>query len=206
MGYQRFSEEQRKLAIKLRDGGIPLKVPEAEWAHDLIITQQGSLIESTAFDLSNGRTGFVVHLHILFNKSNLALASFDLEVPWRDSSIHWLEDPKTLGVAGGSYRFPGTFLEFPRADVINHVADRCKMRRKGKPVAGLLLGVGSVSMPSERAHGTDIPAFVNATDQFGHVFSFDISLWANRSEAEGSNRSRTRTRRRLVESRVPVPR
>ena len=204
MNNQKVRETRRKLAIKLRDGGVPLEIPEAEWAQDLVLTQQGGVLQNSVFDLSYARTGFIIDLYILFNKSNIAISSFAIEVPWHDSSICWLEDPRKMEASCDCYRFPGTSLEFSRAVVINHFADRCKTRAKGKSVEGLLLGVGSASMPSDTVHGTDIPAFVTATDQFGHVFSFDISLWADRSAAAGLNRSRTRTRRRLFESSVPV--
>jgi len=203
---QRLREGRRKLAIKLRDGGIPLDVPEPEWARDLIMTQQGSLVGSSAFDLRYGRTGFAIDLSILFNKTNIAITSFALEVPWHDPSISWLEDPREMEASSDSYRFPGTALKFSRAVVINHVANRCKTWAKGKSVEGLLLGFGSRSMTNDIGHGKEIPAFLNVTDQFGHVFSFDICLWADRSWAEESNRSRTRTKRKLFESRDLVAR
>src|SRR5258708_6698244 len=137
MNIQELRETRRKLAIRLRDGGVPLEIPEAEWAHDLVLTQQGGVFESTVFDLSYAGTGFIIDLCILFNKSNIAISSFAIEVPWRDSSIYWLEDPRKMEASYDCYRFPGTSLEFPRAVAINHIADRCKTRAKGKSVEGL---------------------------------------------------------------------
>jgi hypothetical protein len=192
--------KRRDIAYKLRRRGVPLEIPEPHEVPRLIIRQQGSLTENCAFDLDCGGTGFIINLYILINKFKTAIDYFELDVPWRDATIRWLDDPVSIGALFNVYRFPGTgALEFGRESVINHMAGSTRTWSKGQCVQGLLLGFGSDSISNDFRHGSNIPAFIRVVDQFRTPYNLSISLWTDRS-TNVSKALKNKPRRKLFES------
>lgn len=143
-------------------------------------SQTGSVIESTAFVWGHG-TGFQIHLVITSNKSTFAVSRLELELPWKEDQLMWLEDPEEIGGASRCYRFCGDrSLEFERNQVINHRLRVTRPFSSGESVGGYLLGLGSEPIPEAFPHGKMIPAFVILHDQFGRVCRAGVELWADR--------------------------
>jgi hypothetical protein len=186
-----------ELACKLRAVGVPLEINRAD---DVSIHQLDGITENRAFDLNGGLgTGFIISLCIVSKVNKFAISRFSLQLPWRDSSFHWLDDPFEINSPWGVYRLPGTdALEFPREAVINHTARLSRMWSRGDFVKGLLLGVASESIPDSFHHGSEIPAFIIVEDQFEIRSSAAISFWTDRS-AKFSVSSQNKVRRRLFE-------
>ena len=189
--------KRREHAYKLRALGVLLEIAES---NDLIIKQLGGVTETRAFDLNGGLgTGFIIYLSIIIDVSKYAISRFALQLPWGDTSFRWLDDPVEIGAPWNVYRFPGTdALEFPRGVVMNHVAGLSRMWSRGEFVKGLLLGIGSNSIPDNFRHGSEIPAFIVVEDQFETPSLSPISLWTDRS-AKFSTPLRNKPRRRLFE-------
>lgn len=197
---KRRQRKMRELACRLRAVGVPLEIAEADEADDVIINQLNGVTENRAFDLNGGiGTGVIISLSIIMQSHGYAISRFALQLPWVDSSFRLLDDPVEIGATWNVYRFPGTdALEFPRESVINHVSGLSRTWSRGECVKGLLLGIGSNSIPDDFRHGSEIPAFIIVEDQFETRSQAPISLWTDRS-AKSSTPLRNKPRRRLFE-------
>jgi hypothetical protein len=193
--------KMQELACKLRSLEVPLEIPEANRESELIIWQVGGLLETRAFDLDCGGTGFTIELSITIGINRFAISHFALELPWDDSSIRWL-DPVEIAPSLNVYRFPGTGgLELSSKDVINHFADLTRMWSRGQSLQGLLVGIGSEPIPNDFGHGRSIPGFITVVDQFESVFRSPISLFADRSWRFAKHTRKKPRRRSLFECR-----
>jgi hypothetical protein len=200
------------IARRIRAAGRPVYIPEDDSedryiaSNDLRVYQTGGIMESTAFDFGAG-TGFKIFLVITNNRPTFAISRFDLELPWRESCLQWLEDPLVIDGPSRCYRFFGPDIpEFERTQVINHYADVTRTFSRGESVRGFLLGYGYEAIPPEFPHGAMIPAFLTLYDQLGRKFRVPLKLWADR---RAKNRRRARSVRRrggLFDKRDPLPR
>jgi hypothetical protein len=197
MSAERWRKEMRERVCRLRDLGARLEIPEDYEDPNFIIRQTGALVDTRAFDLSCGGTGFAVSLRLTTNKYNLAISYFGIEVDWEDATVRWLDDPNVAALRN-VYQFPGSGPEFPRNAVINHVANFERRRSKGYSVEGLLLGIGSKPIPSGYRQNDMSPALVTVVDQFDVPCLCPVDLWIDRS-AKSSTSVRKKPRRKLCE-------
>ena len=177
------------LARRIRAAGCPIFVAEDDGetpcvpSDELRVYLQGSVVESSAF-VWGRMTGFKIHLVITSSKSTFAVSRVELELPWKEDQVLWLEDPDEIGGASRCYRFYGNdnILEFGRNEVINHRLRVTKQFSSGESVTGYLLGLGQNAIPEAFPHGSMIPAFVILYDQFGRAFRTGVELWTDRTE------------------------
>jgi hypothetical protein len=148
-------------------------------------------IETSAFTLSSGATGYMISLSLTVMRSPLAIAGFELSVPWPTKYMTWLPDPADGNGPRNSYQFPGRNApEFPREMVINHRANARRNLRAGTYIEGLLLGYGFESIPDCYRHNSYVVGTLAIIDQFGVRHSAEITLWIDRSakrRAESKN-------------------
>lgn len=206
-----MKKEQRKLknkaidrlalARRIRAAGRPIYIAEDDGeaqcipSDGLLMYQTGGVIESCAIDYAGG-TAFLIQLIITIKLPNFAISAFGLELPWKDESFHWLEDPLEIDGSSRCYRFGDRDLpEFERNQVINHYADVRRVYSSGHSLKGFLLGCGLERMPEQFRRGTMIPAFVIVYDQFGHDYRSSVELYSDRSLA----RPRVSRKRNLLD-------
>jgi hypothetical protein len=165
----------------------------------------GGVSESSVFDCGC-IPGFKIYLTITFNTSMFAISRFDLELPWAQPYILWLEDPLELDGPSRCYRFHGgDFLEFERDQVINHYANVRRTFSAGQSIQGFLLGTGSEPIPPAFAHGAEIPSFLHIYDQFGRKYRAPVKLRADRSMKDRRDwRSGIRRKGGLLDKRDPI--
>ncbi len=163
-------------------------------------------MDSTAFDLDCGGTGYMLNLEITSDVPGLFVNRyFSLDLPWQDPQFYWLPDPADSGTKWDLYVVPGTKIEYPRNLVINHRTGARGKLRRGDILDGLLLGMGFKPIPDCFRHGTSVEGMLSLVDQFGRSHSSEVSLWINRSvtmdrarwKAMGLLRPRGRSRLRL---------
>ena len=198
MSDERWRKEKRDRLRRLRDLGVPTEIPADIEDCGFLIRQEGSYSENCAFDLSCGGTGFIIGLCITMNRPRLAIDYFSLEVSWQDTSFYWLTEPVETVALKGVYQFPGRGPEFPRDVVINHFANFNRQWSRGQSMRGLLLGVGSETIPTDYRHGDLIPALITVMDQYEVPSLRSIRLWVDRS-AKLSKPSTKKPRRKLIE-------
>src|ERR1700733_16217866 len=100
----------------------------------------GGVSETRAFDLDPGGTGYMASLSLTVLREPLAIAAFDLEMPWKRTPVMWLADPADGEGPHNTYQFPGRHSpEFPRDVAINHRANAQQNLPPGKCIEGLLL-------------------------------------------------------------------
>jgi len=195
------------LARRIRAAGCLIPIPEDDGearciaSEELRVYQTGSLIDSVAF-VWGGGTGFKIHLVIASNKSMFAVSRLELELPWKEDQLMWLEDPEEIGGASRCYRFCGDrTLEFERNQVINHRLRVTRPFSSGESVSGYLLGFGNGPIPEAFPHGKMIPAFVILYDQFGRTFRTGVELWTDRTEQGHRRRDLVRRKGGLFDKR-----
>jgi hypothetical protein len=175
------------LARRIRAAGRPIYISEDDGearcipCDGLRVRQTGGVDESRAIDCCGG-TAFVISLLITNKLPRFAIADFGLELPWKQESFYWLEDPLQIDGTSRRYRFGGKDLpEFDREQVINHHADVTRILSPGDSLKGFLLGYGFESIPEKFRHGMMIPAFVIVYDQLGRDHRSPVELQAVRS-------------------------
>jgi hypothetical protein len=176
------------LARRIRAAGCPVSIAEDDGnapcipSDGLRVYQTGGVFESSAFDWAGG-TGFKIYLVVTNLRPTFAISAFELELPWKNDSFYWLEDPLVIGGPSPLYRFGGAgSLEFERSLVINHYADVRRTFSPGQSLKGFLLGFGFDSIPADYPHGAMIPAFLVISDQLGAKFRSSLQLWVDRSK------------------------
>jgi hypothetical protein len=201
------------LARRIRAAGCPIYIEEDDGGARYIpsgglrVYQTGGAFESAAFDWGCG-TGFKVHLVITNNRPAFAISRFALELPWKTTSIQFLEDPRVIDGPSQYYRFiGGHVLEFERGQVINQFADVTQTFSSGESVRGFLLAYGYEAIPPEFPHGAMIPAFVVLYDQFAREFRTPVKLWADRNKKPIHDpRFGVRRKGGLLDKRDPIAR
>lgn len=142
----------------------------------------GGVAETSAFDLSSGAAGYMISLSLTVLRSPLAIARFELSVPWPVKHMTWLSDPADGNGPRNSYQFPGRNApELPREMAINHRVDAQRSLPVGMCIEGLLLGYDFESIPDCYLHGSDAIGTLGVIDQFGVLHSAEITLWVDRS-------------------------
>jgi hypothetical protein len=187
------SQADLGLARTIRGAGIPIyigeddgKVPQIP-SSGLLVYQEGGVFENCAFDFY-GPAGYIIRAVITVNLPGFAIAGFGLELPW-ESEVRWLEDPCEIG-SGRSvdYRFGSKdLLEFPRSEVLNHLADVRRMWSRGESRKGYLLGIGNTPIPDQFQPRAEIPAFLIVYNQFIQEIRTPISLWTLRTKKLPNN-------------------
>jgi hypothetical protein len=196
------------LARRIRAAGRPIYIAEDDDeapcipSDGLLIYQTGGVIESRAIDYSGG-TAFIIYLVITMKLPNLAISAFGLELPWKDESFYWLEDPLEVGGTSQCYRFGDRNLpEFERNQMINQYADVRRVYPSGHSLKGFLMGCGFERIPELFSRGMMIPAFVVVHDQFWRRYPSPVKLYTDRSLA----RPRVMRKRSLLDHPDPIPR
>src|SRR6266852_1582305 len=198
---QRLNRARRLLA-----NGVPLNIDRHDENAGLLMRQIGAVAESRAFDLKDGRSGYIVNIRITITQGAFAVAGFALELPWADGGLLLVEDPLESGARYNNYWFPGNdTLAFDRTAVINHFANVRRLLRRGKTIEGLLLWVGSEPIPEAFVHGVLFPASLIVFDQYGNSFPAEVDLWADRSEREARDNRTRKSRPRLFSEPDPSP-
>ncbi len=198
---QRLNLARRMLAV-----GVPLNIDRDDENTGLLMRQIGAVTESGAFDLKDGRTGYMVHMSITITQGVFAIAGIALELPWTDCGISLIDDPRESGARYNRYWFPGNdTLAFERRAVINHFVNVRRLRRRGTTIEGLLLLVGSEPIPDAFAHGASFPASIVVVDQYDNSYKCEITLWADRSERGARDKQTRKPRSRLFSQRDPSP-
>jgi hypothetical protein len=169
---------------RLRAAGVPLDAGEDDGgiaalpAYGLSIMQTG---ECSVFDLDPCGVGYTIELRIVPNFPwPFEISTLELDLPWEDTFLHWLPDPLETYAKDGMYWLPTREpLGYPRDQVINHLVGAGKRFSRGRSFGGLLLGVGA-PMPDTILQGSEVPALVRISDQFGKQYSSAFSLRASR--------------------------
>jgi hypothetical protein len=172
---------------RLRAAGVPLEAGEDDGgigalpAYGLSITQTG---ECSVFDLDPCGVGYTIELRIVPNLPwPFEISTIELALPWEDSFLYWIPDPRESDAKDGMYWFPARDpLGYPRDQVINHLVGAGKRLSRGRPFGGLLVGVGAY-MPDTILQGSEVPVLVRMSDQFGKQYSSAFSLRASRMDA-----------------------
>lgn len=179
--------DQLAVARRIRAAGRPIHIAEDDGevrripSNGLRVYQTGGALESCAIDYPGG-TAFMIRLIITVNLPKFAISAFGLELPWKDDSFHWLEDPLEIDGESRCYRFGSKDLPvLERRDVLNHMADVRRIFSRGESLKGSLLGCGLESIPEKFQRGMKIPAFVVVYDQFGLKGRFPVELYTDRS-------------------------
>ena len=198
------------IARRIRAAGRPIHIPEDDGearyiaSSDLRVYQTGGVTESTAFNFGAG-TGFKILLVVTNSRSAFSISRFELELPWKEDCLQWLEDPLVIDGPSRCYRFVGPYtLEVERNQVINHHADVTRTFSRGESVKGFLLGYGFEAIPPGFPHGVMIPAFLNIYDQLGHKFQQTVKLWADRSTKKLRNTRCVPRKGGLLDKRDPI--
>jgi len=201
-------KDQRRVDIarRLHAVGIPLEIDVDDGESGLLISQIGGELESSAFSLKSGGTGYSAYMSITIDLPAFAISRFDLELPWSDPSISLLEDPNETGDPHGEYCFPGeTLYKFHRSLVINHYADVTRMRSCGETLVGFLLWAGMNPIPDDWPLRKKIPAFVIVYDQFCITHRYPVTLMDLHSKKSFPPERRKSTRKPLFEYRDQKP-
>jgi hypothetical protein len=179
--------DQLAYARRIRNAGRPIHIPQDDGevrslpSDALRVRQTGGIIESTAFDWGAG-AGFKINLVVTSKIAGFAVSHIELELPWKQTYLSWLEDPEVIDGPWRCYRFVGDSpLEFPRNLVLNHRLQVTRPFSAGESVEGFLLGIGCDPIPAEFSQGKMIPAFLFLYDQFARQYRAPIELWADRS-------------------------
>jgi hypothetical protein len=196
--------QRQNRARRLLANGVPLQIHRDDEDAGLLMRQIGALPESCAFDLKDGRSGYVVNTTITVTQEVFTIAGITLELPWTDPELLLIEDPIKSGARYNHYWFPGNdTLAFERVAVINHFVRRLFRRRK--TIEGLLLLVGSEPIPDAFVHGVLFPASVIVLDQYGNPYESEVDLWTDRSERRARDKQIRKSRPRLFSERDPSP-
>lgn len=133
--------------------------------------------ESCLLVLPCGGTAYILTIRLTNpTDRSLTIARWDIKLPWEDPNFHWLEDPK--GGEGDRYIVPGTSIEYPRSQVLNHrVEEAGKIARR---MEGLLLGIGHAPVPDTYRYRT-VPLTVLASDTRDEQHSELIEVMVDRS-------------------------
>jgi hypothetical protein len=163
----------------------------------ILVSQDGGIVENSAFDFECGYgTGVMLSLHIAVDLPALTIWKWQLDLPWKDSQVHWIADP--LGSAyDNMYQIPGWDVKFARCQVINHR----HVLRRGHSLDGLLLGFSFEPIPASYRHGANIDASLVLIDEMGRDFSTPVQLWANRIAMIDRKQAKANRKGRLFENR-----
>jgi hypothetical protein len=183
------------------------RIPEENT--EVEICQVGGVHESTAFELRDGRTGYIMDLEITNQTSKTIYCSqTELRMQWEDALFDWLPDPKETGrtvscfvrkngrrervdFASESYCFSGgTQLEYPRDLVLNHILLKGCALQPSCPLKGLLLAIGG-PMPDDLRHGQWLEPTLALTASNHREYTAPIQLWTERLEVDRKRATRT---------------
>jgi hypothetical protein len=189
--------------VPSQDDGAVRSIP----SDALRVRQTGGLVESTAFDWG-ASTGFKINLVVTSKIAGFAVSYVELELPWKQTSFWWLEDPDVIDGPWRCYRFNGDSpLEFARNLVINHRLQVTRPFSAGESAEGSLLGIGCDPIPAEFSQGKMIPSFLVLYDQFARPYRAPVELWADRTTKNlRPRRSSARRKGKLLDKRDPIAR
>ena len=201
----RKTEGSRDLRASLQElarlgSRVDLSVADSDHENEkLEITQLEGLLESSIFELADGRAGYRTYLRIT-NQTHRTIYTPEVELrtSWEGDFFHWLQplripfrDGKKTDASYEIYRFPGpSGLELEYDDVLNHVLleDRCITPER--PLEGWLLASGW-RMPAELRHGqlVDVTLAIIGSDHT--EYTQNIRLWTERRETRPKSTEKT---------------
>lgn len=203
---RRNHQKRIELAHRLRAVGVPLEIDVDDGESGLLMYQIGGELESSAFSLQSGGTGYSAYMCIAIDLPTFAISNIDLELPWSDPSISLLEDPNVTGDPHGEYCFPGeTLHKFHRSLAINHYVDVTRVRSRGTTLQGFLLWAGMNPIPDDWPLWKKIPAFVIVYDQFSITYRYPVTLLDSREKKSFPRKRRKSARKPLFDCRDPKP-
>jgi hypothetical protein len=180
MGRNVYSaSELEPLLPVLRAAGYPVERNAGQSVREALSIEQSGLCY-IAVNEGPG-TRYMVDLSITCTRGEVSLCAFDLALPWEDPSFTWLPDPREISAPHEAYRFPGTALIYPRADVINHCCRN--VLRRGRYIGGLLLGFGMKAIPNEFKHGSELDmslSIISGVGTFSASVKFEVDRAADR--------------------------
>jgi hypothetical protein len=166
--------------------GIPLDDEVMEHlrasCRGLSVSQTGTLLENTIFDLEHGGTGYIVSIAIdNTSTKTVRIDQYRLEQPWPESGFHWLEDPRKMIPRENTYSFPQYGPEgLERECVLNHRIGRHGRLLPGDYIEGLLCGVGQACIPKEYYHRQRLPIRLSVFDGRGQETDLLMDIIVNR--------------------------
>jgi len=176
----KIQQKTAELLIWLSTHGCPVDISNIE--SDIQVEQQDGDDATQLFDLPGGRAAYILDLRII-NKGRgpRSIRRVEFEMPWSNSGFQFLPDPRERG---GRYKdfylFPGTGLEYPRDQVLNHVLFSNGILQPNHPAHGVILGIGN-PMPREIHHGDTFSGILTIALDSDNPAICEIELWACRS-------------------------
>jgi hypothetical protein len=180
------SSEQLLRVSRILESGIPLDPVVVEALRrscgGLSISQIGSPVENTIFDLEHGGTGYMLSVEICNHAPKiLGIEQYRLEPPWPESDFRWLEDPRKLTPCEVNYSFPKYGPEgLDRECVLNHRVGRNGRLLPGDCTRGFLCGVGQACIPDEYQDRQRVRMQLSLVATRGTELTLDIDLVLNR--------------------------
>jgi hypothetical protein len=117
----------------------------------LSIRQVGSSITDRVTNFGDLQTLFSIEVAIT-NESptaNIVIAYYDLELPWKETELEPFFDPAELDHPTTHYNKPGTSIQIPRENVLNHRRYQNGKLTPGDSLRGFFLAKGASLIPPD---------------------------------------------------------
>jgi hypothetical protein len=181
---------------------VDLSLADSDRENDeLEITQLAGLLESSIFELPDGRSAYRIYVRLTNHTSRtLYTLGVELRTSRKHDSFQWLQ-PLRIPVRNGKkpgtsyriYQFPGpSGLELPYDEVLNHVLLERRSVTPEHPLEGWLLGVGG-RMPAALRHGQMLDVTLTIIGSDHTEYTQTIHLWTERLETRRPKATEKRT-------------
>jgi hypothetical protein len=147
-----------------------------------------------AFDLEDGRSGYLMDMHVM-NETKRPIRSGGIHIttPWC-ARVSLLPDASESDI----YDFPNESLTISKSVVLNDFLSGRGELSPGSGISGLLLGIDEEPLPSSLPeHGLTVVE-LEIFDEGGNGFSSQFRLCVDRSATFARERSRKTNRRRII--------
>jgi hypothetical protein len=185
------------LLRKLDSLGSPVDLSVAtEEEVEVEITQLGAPYDAGIMELEDGRAGCFFCVRIV-NQTSRPIYSIETELrlPWLESYLDWLPDPRQRHREAHHYAFPGKGgFGFPRSQVLNHVlaSEGGSILMPHVPYEGWLLAIRGL-MPKGLRHGEQVDATLAITASDHSEYTAAIVLRVERCEVRSKDIRRRST-------------
>jgi hypothetical protein len=158
------------------------------------IEQVGGILESHIFQLEDRRVACIADI-VVTNQTSKTINLIDVELrtPWDHRLVEWVKPfqvevtPLQVKLQGRAkrknpfvYEFPGEpALRFAYEEVINHHLLERKRLTGGRPLEGLLLGIGGF-MPDNLLHGDSLEMPLTIIGADHAEYTATIHFWTER--------------------------